>query len=42
MKLNKVQFDLMTFPERNKTCRMKLERFERNLAEKSGMDRNLK
>jgi len=32
----------MTFQERNGTCGMKPERSERNLAEKSGMDRDLK
>ena len=42
MKLNKVQFDSMTFQERNGTCGTKPERSGRNLAEKSGADRNLK
>ena len=42
MKLSKVQFDQMTFQERNGTCGMKPERFGRNLAEKSGTDRDLK
>jgi hypothetical protein len=40
--LNKVQFDSMTFQERNGTCGMEPERFGRNLAEKSGTDRDLK
>ena len=42
MKLSKVQFDLVDFQERNGTCRMKPKRFGRNLAKKSGMDRDLK
>ena len=42
MKLSKVQFDSMAFQERNGTCGMKPERFERNLAEKSGTDQDLK
>ena len=42
MKLSKVPFDLMAFQERNGTREMKLECFERNLAEKSGTDRDLK
>ena len=40
--MNKVQFDSMTFQERNGTCGMKPERSGRNLAEKSGTDRDLK
>jgi len=32
----------MAFQERNGTCEMKPERFGRNLAEKSGIDRDLK
>jgi hypothetical protein len=32
----------MTFQERNGTCGMELERSGRNLAEKSGTDRDLK
>jgi hypothetical protein len=40
--LNKVQFDSMTFQERNGTCGMKPECSERNLTEKSGTDRDLK
>jgi hypothetical protein len=40
--LNKVQFDSMAFQERNGTCGMEPERSGRNLAEKSGMDRDLK
>jgi len=40
--LNKVQFDSMTFQERNETCGMKPERSGQNLAEKSGMDQDLK
>jgi hypothetical protein len=32
----------MTFQERNGTYGMKPERFDRNLAEKSGTDRDLK
>ena len=42
MKLSKVQFDLMAFQERNGIRGMKPERFGRNLAEKSGTDRDLK
>jgi hypothetical protein len=42
MKLNKVQFDLMAFQERNGTCWMKPERSGQNLAEKSRTDRDLK
>jgi hypothetical protein len=42
MKLNKVQFDSMTFQERNGTFGMKPERSGRNLAEKSRTDRDLK
>jgi hypothetical protein len=42
IKLNKVQFDSMTFQERNGTCGMKPKRSGRNLAEKSGKDRDLK
>jgi hypothetical protein len=42
MKLNKVQFDSMTFQERNETCGMKSKRSGWNLAEKSGTDRDLK
>ena len=42
MKLSKVQFDLIAFQERNGTRGMKPERFGRNLAEKSGTDRDLK
>ena len=42
MKLSKVQFDLMAFQERNGTYEMELERFGRNLAEKSRTDRDLK
>jgi len=40
--LNKVQFDSMTFQERNGTCGMKPERSGWNLAEKFRTDRNLK
>ena len=40
--MNKVQFDSMAFQERKGTCGMKLERSGRNLAEKSGTDRDLK
>ena len=40
--MNKVQFDLMAFQERNGTCEMKPERSGWNLAEKSGMNRDLK
>jgi hypothetical protein len=36
-----VQFDSMTFQERNGTCGMKSERFRWNLAEKSGMNREI-
>jgi len=32
----------MTFQERNETCGMKPERSGQNLAEKSGMDQDLK
>jgi len=32
----------MAFQERNGTCEMKPERFDWNLAEKSGTDRDLK
>ena len=42
MKLNKVQFDLMAFQERNGTCGMKPECSGQNLAEKSGTGRDLK
>ena len=42
MKLSKVQFDSMAFQEQNGTCGMKPEHFGRNLAEKSGTDRDLK
>jgi hypothetical protein len=44
MKLNKVQFDSnsMAFQERNGICGMKQELFGRNLAEKSGTNRDLK
>jgi hypothetical protein len=42
MKLNKIQFDSMAFQEQNKTCRMKTERFGRNLAKKSETDWDLK
>ena len=42
MKSSKVQFDLMAFQEWNGTCGMKPERFGRNIAEKSGTDRDLK
>jgi hypothetical protein len=42
MKLNKVQFDSMTFQERNEIFGMKPERSGQNLAEKSGTDRDLK
>ena len=42
MKLSKVQFDSMAFKERNGTCGMKPERFERNLDEKSGTGQDLK
>jgi len=42
MKFNKVQFNSMAFQERNGTYGMKPERSGRNLAEKSGMDRDLK
>ena len=40
--MNKVRFDSTAFQERNGTCGMKLERSGRNLAEKSGTDRDLK
>jgi len=40
--LNQVQFDSKTFQERNGTCGMKPEHSGRNLAEKSGTDRDLK
>jgi len=40
--LNKVEFDSMAFQERNGTCGMKPERSRRNLAKKSGTDRDLK
>jgi hypothetical protein len=42
MKLNKIQFDSMTFQEQNGTCGMKLKNSDRNLAKKSGTDRDLK
>ena len=42
MKSSKVKFDSMAFQERNVICGMKSERFGRNLAEKSGTDRDLK
>ena len=42
MKLSKVQFNSMAFQERNGTCGTKPERFGRNLAKKSGTDRDLK
>jgi hypothetical protein len=42
MKLNKVQFDSMTFQEWNGTCGMKPERSGRNLAEKCRTDQDLK
>jgi hypothetical protein len=42
IKLNQVQFDSMVFQDQNGTCGMKLEHSSRNLAEKSGMDRDLK
>jgi len=42
MKLNKVQFDSMTFQERNGTCGIKPENFRQNLAEKSETDQDLK
>ena len=42
IKLNKVQFDSMAFQERNETCEMKTECSGRNLAERSGTDRDLK
>ena len=40
--MNKVQFDSMAFQEWNGTCGIELERSGRNLAEKSGTDRDLK
>jgi len=40
--LNKVQFDSTAFQERNGTCGMEPERSGRNLAEKSGTNRDLK
>ena len=42
MKLNKIQFNSMAFQEQNRTCGMKLEHSGRNLAKKSGTDRDLK
>jgi len=42
MKLNKVQFNSMTFQERNGTCWIKLECSGWNLAVKSEMNQNLK
>jgi hypothetical protein len=42
MKLNWVQFDLLTFQDRNGTCEMKSEHSSRNLTKKSGTDRGLK
>jgi hypothetical protein len=40
--LNQVRFDSMAFQDWNGTCEMKLEHSGRNLAEKSGTDRDLK
>jgi hypothetical protein len=40
--LNQVRFDSMVFQDRNKTYEMKPEHSGRNLAEKSGTDRDLK
>jgi hypothetical protein len=40
--MNKVQFDSIVFQERNRTCEIKPERSDRNLAKKSGTDRDLK
>jgi len=40
--LNKIQFDSITFQERNEICGMEPERSGWNLTEKSGTERDLK
>jgi len=42
VKLNQVQFNSMVFQDQNGICGMKPEHSDRNLAEKSGIDRDLK